>query len=139
MKNERSKSTWPVTSLDQRFAGQPEVIAQLHALRDEVERALTKGALAHEVEAMVQERMRELGRRVLAGWAGDDLQSPASQPAPGATKHSKKTPVANGLRPGRSHRANLALKAARAGRAALLKAARPESSRGLAAPPAGPG
>jgi hypothetical protein len=90
MKIERSAPTAPLPSLDQRFAAQPEVIAQLHALRDEVESALANGALAHEVEAMVQERMRELGRSVMQGWAGDDLQSPASQPPPGAAKHAKK-------------------------------------------------
>ena len=77
-------------TLDQRFGDQPELIAELHALRDDVERALANGALAHEVEGMVQERMREIGRRVFAGWATDDQQMPASQPPPGAVKHAKK-------------------------------------------------
>jgi hypothetical protein len=59
-------------------------------LRDEVERALANGALAHEVEEMLQNRMRELGRRLLGGWAGADQLQPASQPPPGASKHAKK-------------------------------------------------
>ena len=96
MKNEQSKPTPPRASLDQRFGDQPEVIAQLHALRDEVESALANGALADEVETMLQERMRELGRRVLAGWAGADQQSPASQPPPGVARHAKKN--SNGKR-----------------------------------------
>lgn len=90
MKDEPIQSSTQRRSLDQRFAGQPDVIAELHALRDDVERALANGALAHEVEGMVQERMREIGRRVFAGWAEDDQQMPASQPPPGATQHTKK-------------------------------------------------
>ena len=90
MKNEPSNGPGRGLSLDQRFADHPEVVAELHALRDEMERALANGALAHEVEAMLQKRMRELGRRLLGGWAVDDHQGPASQPAQGASKHAKK-------------------------------------------------
>lgn len=90
MKNERTKTVFQRPSLDQRFAGQPEVIDELHTLRDEVERALAGGALAHEVEEMLQKRLRELGRRLLGGWAGQDQLQPASQPPPGVSKHAKK-------------------------------------------------
>lgn len=90
MKNERPKSTSERPSLDQRFSDQPEVIDELHGLRDEVERALANGALAHEVEEMLQRRMRELGRRLLGSWAGDDQSHAASQPPPGSSKHAKK-------------------------------------------------
>ena len=90
MKNERPKTAARRPSLDQRFSNQPEVIAELHGLRDEVEPALANGALAHEVEEMLQKRMRELGRLVLGGWAAADQLQPASQPPPGASKHAKK-------------------------------------------------
>lgn len=90
MKNERRKSASQRASLDQRFSGQPEVIDELHGLRDEVERALANGALAHEVEEMLQRRMRQLGRLLLGSWAGDDQLHPASQPPPGCSKHAKK-------------------------------------------------
>jgi hypothetical protein len=90
MKNERSKPVSQRPSLEQRFADHPEVIAELHLIRDEIERALANGALAHEVEEMLQKRMRELGRRLLGGWAFDDHEGPASQPPPGASKHAKK-------------------------------------------------
>lgn len=90
MKNEPSKSNFQRASLEQRFADHPEVIAELHVVRDEMERALANGALAHEVEEMLQNRMRELGRRLLGGWAVDDQQSPACQPPAGASKHTKK-------------------------------------------------
>lgn len=89
MKNEPSKPTQSA-SLEQRFADHPEVIAELHLVRDEMERALANGALAHEVEEMVQKRMRELGRRLLGGWALDDHEGPACQPPAGASKHAKK-------------------------------------------------
>jgi hypothetical protein len=124
MKNERSKSASPRPSLDQRFSDQPEVIDELHGLRDEVERALANGALAHEVEEMLQRRMRELGRRLLGGWAGDDQLRPTSQPPPGSSKHAKKTPVAKRLWPNRSHRTDLAAKRARTAFAAFLHAPR---------------
>ena len=90
MKNEPAKAAAKRPSLDQRFSDQPEVIDQLHGLRDEVERALANGALAHDVEEMLQKRMRELGRRLLGGWAGEDQLQPASQPLPGASRHAKK-------------------------------------------------
>ena len=90
MKNERAKAASERPSLDQRFSDQPEVIDELHALRDEVERALANGALAHEVEEMLQRRMRELGRRLLGGWAGQDQLQPTSQPPVGASRHAKK-------------------------------------------------
>jgi hypothetical protein len=90
VKNEPSESPAGRSSLEQRFADHPEVIVELHALRDEMERALASGALAHEVEAMLQKRMRELGRRLLGGWAVDDQEGPASQPPGGASKHAKK-------------------------------------------------
>src|SRR2546423_14590342 len=90
MKNEPPKSARQRPSLEQRFCDHPEVIAELHALRDEMERALANGALAHEVEEMLQKRMRELGRRLLGGWAAEDQQGPGCQPAAGASKHAKK-------------------------------------------------
>lgn len=90
MKNEPSPSRSQRPSLEQRFADQPEVIAELHQVRDEMERALAQGALAHEVEEMLQKRVRELGRRLLGGWASADQQSPACQAPPGASKHAKK-------------------------------------------------
>lgn len=90
MKNEPSKSVSPRASLEQRFADHPDVIAELHLVRDGMERALANGALAHEVEEMLQKRMRELGRRLLGGWAMDDHESPPSQPPKGASKHAKK-------------------------------------------------
>ncbi len=90
MKNERPKSISQRVPLEQRFSDQPEVLNELHALRDEVERALANGALAHEVEEMLQRRMRELGRRLLGGWAAQDQSQPTSQPPPGASKHVKK-------------------------------------------------
>ena len=90
MKNELSKRPGERPSLEQRFAGHPEVIAELHGIGDEIERALANGALAHEVEELLQNRMRELGRRLLGGWAMDDQESPASQPPRGASKHAKK-------------------------------------------------
>jgi hypothetical protein len=90
MKNEPSKSFSARPSLEQRFADQPEVIGELHQVRDEIEQALANGALAHEVEEMLQKRLRELGRRVLGGWARDDQQSRACQAPPGASKHAKK-------------------------------------------------
>src|SRR5215213_6084365 len=90
MKNEPSRSHSQRPSLEQRFADQPEVIAELHQVRDEMERALANGALAHEVEEMLQKRVRELGRRLLGGWAIDDQQSRACQAPPGASKHAKK-------------------------------------------------
>jgi hypothetical protein len=90
MKNERPPAPAKRPSLEQRFSDQPEVLDELHALRDEVERALANGALAHEVEEMLQRRLRELGRRLLGGWAGEDQWQPASQPPPGASKHAKK-------------------------------------------------
>ena len=90
MKIEPAKAASPRPSLDERFSDQPEVINELHALRDEVERALANGALAHEVEEMLQKRMRELGRRLLGGWAGDDQSQPASRPPAGASQHAKK-------------------------------------------------
>ena len=90
MKNERPRAAAKRPSLDQRFSDQPQVIDQLHGLRDEVERALGNDALAHEVEEMLQKRMRELGRRLLGGWAGQDQLEPASQPPAGASRHSKK-------------------------------------------------
>lgn len=90
MKDELSKINSPGPSLEQRFADHPEVIAELHLVRDEMERALANGALAHEVEEMLQRRMRELGRRLLGGWAMDDQEGPASEPPPGASKHAKK-------------------------------------------------
>jgi hypothetical protein len=90
MKNEPRKAVSQRASLDERFSDQPEVIDELHALRDEVERALANGALAHEVEEMLQRRMRELGRRLLGGWASDEQLQPACQPPPGASKHAKK-------------------------------------------------
>ena len=88
MKNEPSKPPGP--SLEQRFADHPEVIAEFHLIRDEMERALANGALAHEVEEMLQKRMRQLGQRLLGGWAWDDHEGPASQPPAGASKHAKK-------------------------------------------------
>jgi hypothetical protein len=90
MKNEPSQSFSERPSLEQRFADQPEVIAELHQVRDEMERALAHGALAHEVEEMLQKRVRELGRRLLGGWAGAEQQSPACQAPPGASQHAKK-------------------------------------------------
>jgi hypothetical protein len=90
MKNERPKSARQRPSLEQRFSDHPEVIVELHGVRDEMERALANGALAHEVEEMLQKRMRELGRRLLGGWAMDDQESPACQPPEGASKHAKK-------------------------------------------------
>ena len=90
MKNEPSKSVCQRASLEQRFADHPEVIAELHLVGDEMERALANGALAHEVEEMLQKRLRELGRRLLGGWAMDDQESPLSQPPKGASKHAKK-------------------------------------------------
>lgn len=90
MKDEPSKINSPGPSLEQRFADHPEVIAELHLVRDEMERALANGALAHEVEEMLQRRMRELGRRLLGGWALDDQEGPTSKPPPGAGKHAKK-------------------------------------------------
>lgn len=90
MKNEHPKSALPRPSLDQRFCDQPEVIDELHGLRDEVERALANGALAHEVEEMLQRRLRELGRRLLGAWAGDEQLRPASQPPAGSSRHAKK-------------------------------------------------
>ena len=90
MNNEPRKAASKRPSLDQRFSNQPEVVDELHALRDEVERALAHGALAHEVEEMLQKRMRELGRRLLGGWAGQDQLEPASQAPRGASKHAKK-------------------------------------------------
>lgn len=90
MKNEPSKPIFQRASLEQRFADRPEVIAELHLLRDEMERALANGALAHEVEEMLQKRMRELGRRLLGGWALDDQEGPACQPPGGSSKHAKK-------------------------------------------------
>jgi hypothetical protein len=139
VKDEPIKSAAQRPTLDQRFGDQPEVIAELHALRDDVERALANGALAHEVEGMVQERMREIGRRVFAGWATDDQQTPASQPPPGAIKHEKKTPVANGLRAGRGDRANLAFEAARSDSASFFRAPPVAPSRRFVAPGARPG
>jgi hypothetical protein len=90
MKNERPKSARQRPSLEQRFSDHPEVIVELHGVRDEMERALANVALAHEVEEMLQKRMRELGRRLLGGWAMDDQESPACQPPEGASKHAKK-------------------------------------------------
>jgi hypothetical protein len=90
MKSERPKTAAERPSLEQRFSGQPAVIAELHGLRDEMEQALANGALAHEVEEMLQKRMRELGRRLLGGWAGADQSQPASQPPAGASQHAKK-------------------------------------------------
>jgi hypothetical protein len=90
MKNEPVQSLSERPSLEQRFADQPEVIAELHQVRDEMERALANGALAHEVEEMLQKRVRELGRRLLGGWARAEQQSPACQAPPGASKHAKK-------------------------------------------------
>jgi hypothetical protein len=90
VKNEPSKSLSQRPTLEQRFADDPEVIAELHLVRDEIERALANGARAHEVEEMLQKRMRELGRRLLGGWAADDHEGPASQPPQGASKHAKK-------------------------------------------------
>ena len=90
MKNEPSKSIPARASLEQRFADHPEVIAELHLVRDQMEQALANGALAHEVEDMLQKRMRELGRRLPGGWAADDQEGPASPPPPGASKHGKK-------------------------------------------------
>jgi len=90
MKNELPKSARQRPSLEQRFGDHPEVISELHGLGDEMERALANGALAHEVEEMLQKRLRELGRRLLGGWAMDDQESPASQPPEGASKHAKK-------------------------------------------------
>jgi hypothetical protein len=99
MKNEPPESAAQRASLEQRFSDHPEVLAELHGLRDEMERALANGSLAHEVEEMLQRRLRELGRRLLGGWAVDDQQSPAAQAPAGASKHAKKTPVAKCLRP----------------------------------------
>jgi hypothetical protein len=90
MKNEPPKSARQRPSLEQRFCDHPEVIAELHGLRDEMERALANGALAHEVEEMLQKRMRELGRRLLGGWALEDQEGPGSQPPKGASQHAKK-------------------------------------------------
>jgi len=90
MKNESPNGVCPRASLEQRFADHPEVIAELHLIRDDIERALANGALAHEVEEMLQNGMRELGRRLLGGWALDDQESPASQPPGGASKQAKK-------------------------------------------------
>ena len=90
MKNERSPARSERPSLEQRFADEPEVIAELHQVRDEMERALANGALAHEVEEMLQRRVRALGRRLLGGWASAEQQSPACQAPPGASKHAKK-------------------------------------------------
>src|SRR5436190_8770776 len=90
MKNEPPKSARQRPSLEQRFSDHPEVIGELHGLRDEMERALANGALAHEVEEMLQKRLRELGRRLLGGWALDDQESPATQPPEGASQHAKK-------------------------------------------------
>ncbi len=90
MKNEPSKPPGRRPSLEQRFADHPEVIAEFHLIRDEMERALANGALAHEVEEMLQKRMRQLGQRLLGGWAWDDHEGPASQPPAGASKHAKK-------------------------------------------------
>ncbi len=90
MKNEPSKPLAQRLSLEQRFADHPEVIAEFHLIRDEMERALANGALAHEVEEMLQKRLRELGQRPLGGWALDDHEGPASRPPKGASKHAKK-------------------------------------------------
>lgn len=90
MKIEQRKAASRRPSLEQRFSDQPEVVDELHGLRDEVERALANSALAHEVEEMLQKRMRELGRRLLGGWASQDQLQPASQPPAGAGKHAKK-------------------------------------------------
>jgi hypothetical protein len=72
LKNEPSQSRSERPSLEQRFADQPKVIAELHQVSVEMERALAQGALAHEV-----------------GWASAEQQSPACQASPGASKHAK--------------------------------------------------
>jgi hypothetical protein len=58
VKHEPSKPSARRPSLEQCFADHPEVIAEFHLIRDEMERALANGALAHEVEEMLQKRMR---------------------------------------------------------------------------------
>ena len=91
MKNEHPiKSISKRPSLEERWAHHLEVIAQLHALRDEIDQAVAQGALAHEVEEQLQERVRRLAQGVLHGWAQEDQQSVFGQPPPGAVKHGKK-------------------------------------------------
>jgi hypothetical protein len=91
MKNERPNKSMVVRpSLEERWADHPEVIAQLHAMRDEIDQAVAQGALAHEVEEQLQKRVRRLAPGALQGWAQEDQQSVFGQAPPGAVKHSKK-------------------------------------------------
>ena|ERR1700744_1006208 len=91
MKNEHPvKAVSKRPSLEERWADHPEVIAQLHALRDEIDQAVAEGALAHEVEGQLQKRVRRLAQGVLQGWAQEDQQGVFAPPPPGAVKHGKK-------------------------------------------------